>query len=148
MSSPTRLTVSQHVAASAEDAYRIVVEIEQFPEFMENVKSVKILSAKGDRKVIAWEMMIDDAPLEWTEEVCYDKDRFRVEFCATDGIFERFDGYWQVSPDTTGSRIDLDLEYEIGLPEIAHIISPILKDRLIMNLESMLIAIQNRASLR
>lgn len=145
MASSTRLTVSQRVAASIEDAYRIVIEIEQFPEFMDNVESVEILSTEGPKKVIAWTMMIDDAPLDWTEEVLYDENQFRVEFRAIDGIFERFDGYWQVFPDATGSRIDLDLEYEIGLPEIAHIISPILKDRLMVNLEAMLTAIQNRA---
>jgi ribosome-associated toxin RatA of RatAB toxin-antitoxin module len=148
MSSSTRLTVSRRVAASIEDAYRIVIEIEQFPEFMDNVESVEILSTEGARKTIAWTMIIDDAPLDWTEEVSYDDKQFRVDFRAIDGIFERFDGYWQVFPEATGSRIDLDLEYELGLPEIAHIISPILKDRLLVNLEAMLTAIQNRATVQ
>jgi coenzyme Q-binding protein COQ10 len=148
MPSSTCITLSRLLSAPVADAYNIVVEIERFPEFMENVNSIKILSAEGTRKVIAWEMTIDDAPLDWIEEVNYDAHHHRVEFCAIDGVFERFDGYWQVFPMGSGSKVELQLEYELGLPEIEHIIGPILKSRLMANLETMLASIESRGTSR
>jgi coenzyme Q-binding protein COQ10 len=142
--SSTRLKVSRALTAPACDSYRIVTEIERFPEFMDNVTSVKILTAQDNRKVIAWELMIDDAPLDWVEEVRYDEQLLRADFCAIDGVFERFDGHWQVFPATNGSRVEVQLEYELGLPEIEDIIGPILKSRLTANLEAMLACIESR----
>ena len=60
-------------------------------------------------------MTIDDAPLDWIEEVQYDEPKHRVEFRAIEGIFERFDGFWQVSLDASGSASTPDIEYEIDL---------------------------------
>jgi ribosome-associated toxin RatA of RatAB toxin-antitoxin module len=146
MASVTRLTLRRQLRAPVQRSYGIVVDVERFPEFMDNVTSVKILSADSGRKVVAWEMMIDDAPLDWVEEVRYDAERCRVDFRAIEGVFERFDGRWQVLPDPMGSRVELDLEYEIGLPEIEDVIGPILKTRLEANLESMIASLNERAS--
>jgi ribosome-associated toxin RatA of RatAB toxin-antitoxin module len=147
MSAATRLNLSRQLSASVQDSYRIVVDVERFPEFMENVTSVEILSEDAGRKVIAWEMTIDDAPLDWVEEVHYDAERLRADFRAIDGVFERFDGHWQVFPDSTGSRVEFALEYEIGLPEIEDVINPILRTRLTANLEAMMACLNKRASL-
>lgn len=144
MSLPTTLTLSRLVSAPAADSYRIVVEIERFPEFMQNVNSVRVLREEGNRKLIAWEMTIDDALLDWVEEAQYDSNQMRVDFRAVEGVFERFDGYWQVFPMTCGSKVELRIEYELGLPEIEHIVGPILKNRLTSNLEIMLNCIQSR----
>jgi ribosome-associated toxin RatA of RatAB toxin-antitoxin module len=146
MASVTRLTLCRQLQAPVQRSYGIVVDIERFPEFMDNVTSVKILSSDSARKVVAWEMMIDDAPLDWVEEVRYDAERCCVDFRAIEGVFERFDGRWQVLPDPMGSRVELDLEYEIGLPEIEDVIGPILKTRLEANLESMIASLNERAS--
>jgi ribosome-associated toxin RatA of RatAB toxin-antitoxin module len=146
MASVTRLTLCRRLRATVERSYGIVVDIERFPEFMDNVTSVKILSSEAARKVVAWEMMIDDAPLDWVEEVRYDAERCCVDFRALEGVFERFDGRWQVLPDPMGSRVELNLEYEIGLPEIEDVIGPILKTRLRANLESMIACLNERAS--
>jgi len=144
----TRLTLCRRLNVPVEHSYGIVVDVERFPEFMENVTSVKILSAQAATKVVAWEMMIDDAPLDWIEEVRYDAERHCVDFRAVDGVFERFDGRWQVLPDPIGSRVELDLEYEIGLPEIEDVIGPILKTRLEANLETMIASLNERAASR
>lgn len=145
MGKATRLKLTRNLKAPAAEAYGIVEEIERFPDFMENVTTVQMLSNDGKRKVAAWELVIDDAPLNWIEEAVYDKKRLRVDFRATEGVFERFDGFWQVHPKDNGCTVELQLEYEVGLPEIEHIIGPILKERLTANLELMLECIEDRA---
>ena len=145
MSSATRLNLLRHLKAPASEAFRIVEEIERFPDFMENVTTVEVLSNDGKKKLAAWEMVIDEAPLNWIEEAVYDKKKLRVEFRSTEGVFDRFDGFWQGHAKPSGCTVELQLEYEVGLPEIEDIIGPILKKRLTANLELMLKCIEERA---
>ena len=59
-------------------------------------------------------------------------------------MFDRFDGFWQVTPVDDDSEVTFELEYRIGLPEIDDIIGPVLKERLITNTEAMLAAVEER----
>lgn len=125
-------------------AFKVVEDVERFPEFMPNVNSVTLLETAGQRKVAAWSATLDDAPLDWVEEGIYDPEHGLVRFRALEGVFDRFDGYWQVTPDGDGSRVTFVLAYEIGLPEIEEIVGPLLRERMIENAESMLAAIEKR----
>jgi ribosome-associated toxin RatA of RatAB toxin-antitoxin module len=87
-------------------------------------------------------MVIDEAPLNWTEEICYDIALRRASFRALDGVFEQFDGYWQVSGNGAGSTVEVRIDYDLGVPEIDHIVGPILKERLLDNLDAMLSSIE------
>ena len=145
MSGPTyRIAMNRHLNRTAAEAFQIVEDIERFPEFMPNVVAIEVLHDERNRKVAHWDTIIDDAPLDWVEEGIYDFDNLIVRFRALEGVFDRFDGYWQVVPDDNGSRVEFELVYEIGLPEIEAVIGPILKDKMIENAESMLSAIEKR----
>jgi ribosome-associated toxin RatA of RatAB toxin-antitoxin module len=141
---PYRISVSRHIACQPAEAYAVVEDIERFPEFMPNVDAIVILEADDLRKVAHWHTTIDDAPLDWVEEGIYDPEELRVRFRALEGVFDTFDGQWWVQPAEGGSRVTLELEYRIGLPEIDEVIGPILRDRLIENSEAMLDAINDR----
>jgi coenzyme Q-binding protein COQ10 len=142
-----RLALIRHLKASTEKSFRIVQEVERFPEFMNNVTSVEIISADNNCKVVAWEMVIDDAPLNWTEEIRYDSKQRRASFRALDGVFERFDGYWQVSTNGTGSIVEVLIDYDLGVPEIEDIVGPILKERLLDNLDAMLSSLETHVAI-
>jgi coenzyme Q-binding protein COQ10 len=136
------IAMSRRLNRPAFIAYKVVEDIERFPEFMPNVNALTLLEAEGNRKVAAWDITIDDAPLSWIEEGIYDKQNLIVHFRSLEGVFDRFDGYWQVIHDGEGSRVTFELAYEIGLPEIEDIVGPILRERMVENAESMLEAIE------
>jgi ribosome-associated toxin RatA of RatAB toxin-antitoxin module len=138
------INMTRRLSRTAEEAFRVVEDIERFPEFMPSVNAINLIEVDGDRKVAEWDITIDDAPLDWVEEGIYDHDNLIVRFRALEGVFDRFDGYWQVEPDGEGSRVRFELSYEIGLPEIEEIVGPILRVRMIENAESMLDAIEQR----
>jgi ribosome-associated toxin RatA of RatAB toxin-antitoxin module len=146
MSSISVLKVSRLVRAHPNKAYEVVVNVERFPVFMSNVTSVTVLSSFHERKIVAWQMMIDDAPLNWTEEILYDGLNLRATFRSLNGVFDRFDGYWQVKQLEKGSLVEVNVEYELGIPEIECIIAPVLRDRLENNLESMLSSIEREVA--
>ena len=138
------INITRHLSRTAEEAFRVVEDIERFPEFMPSVNAINLIEVDGNRKVAEWDTTIDDAPLDWVEEGIYDHDNLIVRFRALEGVFDRFDGYWQVEPDGEGSRVSFELSYGIGLPEIEDIVGPILRKRMIENAESMLDAIEQR----
>ncbi len=139
-----RIDISRRVACEPAHAFAVVEELERFPEFMPNVEAIRVLEDDGRRKVAHWDTVIDDAPLDWVEEGIYDHDALLVRFRALEGVFDRFDGFWQVKPADEGSEVVFELEYIIGLPEIDEIIGPILRERLIENAEAMLEALEGR----
>lgn len=139
-----KIAMARHLDRPAAEAFEIVEDLERFPEFMPNVNSLTLLEVDGDRKVAAWETTIDDAPLDWVEEGIYDRQNMIVRFRSLEGVFDRFDGFWQVAPEGEGSRVTFELLYEIGLPEIEEIVGPLLRERMIENAESMLTAIEKR----
>jgi len=136
------ITMTRTLDTSPDTAFEVVEDLERFPEFIPNVNSLTILEVDGNRKVAEWDTTIDDAPLSWIEEGIYDKEKREVRFRALEGVFDRFDGYWQVEPAGAGSRVTFELTYEIGLPEIEEIVGPLLRERMVENVESMLAAIE------
>ena len=138
------IRMNRRLNRPARQAFQIVEDIERFPEFMPNVNAINLLEAEGNRKVAGWDTTIDDAPLDWVEEGIYDYEKLIVRFRALEGVFDRFDGHWQVEQDGKGSRVSFELVYEIGLPEIEDLIGPILRERMIENVEGMLEAIERR----
>lgn len=138
------IAMSRDLRCVAGEVFRIVEDIERFPEFMPSVTAITVLESSPERKVANWETLIDGTPLSWTEEGVYDKKNLVVQFRSLEGIFDRFDGYWRVEPVGSGSRVSFELMYEIGLPEIEDLIGPMLRDRLLENAESMMAAIDAR----
>ena len=142
------IKLSRHLAQPAADAFAAVEDIERFPEFMPNVNAIRVIESSDTRKVAEWDTTIDDAPVSWVEEGVYDRDNFLVRFRALEGVFDRFDGYWQVTPEAEGSTVTFELIYVIGLPEIEDLVGPILRERLVQNAERMLEAIDMRVAQR
>lgn len=139
---PYNIKMTRQLSTSPDKAFEVVEDLERFPEFITNVNSLTVLEVDGNRKVAEWDTTIDDAPLGWVEEGIYDKENRIVRFRALEGVFDRFDGYWQVEPHGEGSRVTFELTYEIGLPEIEEIVGPLLRERMMENAEGMLDAIE------
>lgn len=139
------ISISRHLQCPAAKVFKVVEDIERYYTFMPNVSAITVLEHEGNRKVTRWETMLDDAPFDWVEEGIYDYDNLIVRFRVLEGLFERFDGYWQVTPEIEGCRLTFELTYETGLPEIEEIVAPIVHERINNNVESMLAAIEKQA---
>lgn len=141
-----RILASQIITSSTHAAYKIVIDVANFPNFMSNIVSINIIEDSGDRKIVEWVMEIDGAEIEWTEEIIYSDVELTARFRAISGMFAIFDGIWRVAEHPRGALINVELEYGLGLPEIEDIIGDILGKKLNENVEAMLIAIERRAT--
>src|SRR5205085_7382991 len=90
-------------------AFDVVYDVARFPSFMPSVTSAKVTSDDGDHKIVEWEMSIDGAPLSWTEDIRYDRQRLTADFKALDGMFLHFDGSWRVRAAEDGAELQVSV---------------------------------------
>lgn len=145
--SPTHgnlIRISKTLRVNPKQAFDIVYNVENFPTFMPNVTGARVITNNGDVKTVEWDMLIDGVPLNWLEEVRYDRELMTAEFRSLDGVFSHFDGTWRVWVNASVTELEVSLFYDLGLPEIEDIIGPVLEERLRRNLDAMLESIEMR----
>jgi len=136
------------VAAPAATVYELAKEQERFPEFMPDVESVVVLERHPDHVVTRWKTLVEDAPIEWTEDDRFDDAALRIDYALIEGDLDTFDGAWTFEQDGATTRVVLSVEYDFGVPTLAELIGPTLEKKVRENAEMMLAALKAEAERR
>jgi ribosome-associated toxin RatA of RatAB toxin-antitoxin module len=136
------------VAAPARDVYELAKEQERFPEFMPDVESIAIVERDGSRIVSRWKTLVEEAPIEWTEEDIFDDDALRVDYRLLEGDLDKFEGSWTFEDGDGTTRVRLIVDYDFGVPTLAELIGPTLHKKVKENAEMMLAALKREAERR
>jgi ribosome-associated toxin RatA of RatAB toxin-antitoxin module len=138
--------VAIDVAAPARDVYELAKNQERFPEFMPDVESVTILERRDDLIVTRWKTLVEEAPIEWTEEDRFDDARTRIDYKLIEGDLDKFEGTWTFDDAGNGmTRVALSVEYDFGVPTLAELIGPTLQRKVQENSEMMLAGLKREA---
>jgi ribosome-associated toxin RatA of RatAB toxin-antitoxin module len=134
------------VEAEPRSVYELAKEQERFPDFMPDVDSVTIVERGGNRMVTRWKTLVEDAPIEWTEEDLFDDDALRVDYRLIEGDLDTFEGAWTfVADGANRTVVTLGVEYDFGVPTLAELIGPTLHRKVRENSEMMLAALKREA---
>jgi len=133
------------IAAPARDVYELAKDQERFPEFMPDVESVVILEREPRRMVSRWKTLVEDAPIEWTDEDLFDDVALRVDYKLLEGDLDTFEGSWTFEAGEGGTHVTLGVEYDFGVPTLAELIGPTLHRKVRENSEMMLAALKREA---
>ncbi|MBV8073811.1 MAG: aromatase/cyclase [Candidatus Eremiobacteraeota bacterium] len=134
------------IAAPAPDVYELAKQQERFPEFMPDVESVTVLERRRDALVTRWKTLVEEAPIEWTEEDRFDDERTRIEYALIEGDLDTFEGVWTFEDTGSGTtRVVLGVEYDFGVPTLAELIGPTLERKVRENGEMMLAGLKREA---
>jgi coenzyme Q-binding protein COQ10 len=133
------------VAAPAAAVYELAKDQERFPQFMPDVESVTVLERHADRVITRWKTLIEDAPIEWTEEDRFDDAANRIDYRLLEGDLDTFQGSWTFDDDGAGTNVRLGVEYDFGVPTLAELIGPTLERKVRENSEMMLAALKREA---
>jgi ribosome-associated toxin RatA of RatAB toxin-antitoxin module len=136
------------VAAPAATVYELAKEQERFPDFMPDVETVVVLERHPDRVITRWKTLVEEAPIEWTEEDRFDDARLRIDYALIEGDLDTFEGCWTFEQDGTTTRVVLAVEYDFGVPTLAELIGPTLEKKVRENSEMMLAALKTEAESR
>jgi ribosome-associated toxin RatA of RatAB toxin-antitoxin module len=144
------VAVELSIAAPPEAIWAAVIDVESYPDSMENVRSVQIVRETGpSTRTTAWSVHLKGSVLEWTEEERIDNDALRVSFQQVSGDFADFSGYWKVRSADAGrtSVVTLNVDFEIGIPLLADMLNPVAAAALRENSQQMLAALAQRLSI-
>ena len=148
-------TISTEIIINADiqKVYNFSKEIEQFPGFMPDVKSIEIiervLSENGIMYTSNWVGYIKEFNLnvKWTEiDVWNDvKKTCTFEMPAGKGDYEIYKGVWSFFSNEDGSTlVTMELEVEYNVPMIGGLIKKLIAKLVKSNANGMLEAIKNQ----
>ncbi|MHC1746138.1 MAG: type II toxin-antitoxin system RatA family toxin [Negativicutes bacterium] len=138
------IEVSLPIYCTPEKIYPILKNMEKYPEFMMDLKSVEVLERNGNTTVSRWVSNVDGRIIKWTELDTFDDEKMHITYQQIEGDLKRFAGEWILTPVENGTEIKLTVDFEFGIPMIAGLLNPILKKKVRTNSESMLKAIKER----
>ena len=133
------------IAAPARAVYELAKDQERFPEFMPDVETVKVLERHPDRAISRWKTLVEEAPIEWTEEDRFDDRALRIDYALLEGDLDTFEGAWTFEERDGLTHVLLTVEYDFGVPTLAELIGPTLQKKVLENSEMMLKALKAQA---
>jgi ribosome-associated toxin RatA of RatAB toxin-antitoxin module len=133
------------IAAPARVVYQLAKEQDRFPQFMPDVETVVILERHPDRAISRWKTLVEEAPIEWTEEDRFDDEALRIDYKLLEGDLDKFEGAWTFEERDGTTHVVLGVEYDFGVPTLAELIGPTLERKVRENSEMMLAALKSEA---
>ncbi len=133
------------INAPARVVYELAKEQERFPQFMPDVETVTVLERRPDRILTRWKTLVEEAPIEWTEEDRFDDEALRIEYKLVEGDLDTFEGAWTFDHRDGATHVVLGIEYDFGVPTLAELIGPTLQKKVRENGEMMLAGLKREA---
>jgi ribosome-associated toxin RatA of RatAB toxin-antitoxin module len=133
------------VHAPVRTVYELAKDQERFPEFMPDVERVTVLERHPDFVITRWKTMVEDAPIEWTEEDRFDDAAIRIDYRLIEGDLDTFEGSWTFVERDGRTLVTLGVTYDFGVPTLAELIGPTLAKKVRENTEMMLAALKHQA---
>jgi ribosome-associated toxin RatA of RatAB toxin-antitoxin module len=136
------------IAAPARVVYELAKDQERFPEFMPDVETVKLIEQNAERAISRWKTLVEEAPIEWTEEDRFDDAALRIDYKLIEGDLDKFEGAWTFEERDGLTHVSLGVEFDFGVPTLAELIGPTLLRKVRENSEMMLAALKSEAEKR
>ncbi|MBC5823618.1 MAG: aromatase/cyclase [Candidatus Eremiobacteraeota bacterium] len=130
------------IAASKQSIYELAKDMERYSDFMPDVEYVKVLRRDGNKTVTRWKTLVEEAPIEWTEEDVFDDARTRIDYRLIEGDLDKFEGAWTFEERDGKTHVVLGVDYDFGVPSLAELIGPILHKKVEENSAMMLQALK------
>ena len=143
------IEVRRVLSAPIDKVIAIAKAVEDYPQFMPDVRSVKVLEANEDGTVqkVEWVGIIRQfaREIKWVQE-----DRWvnphRVEFRQLEGDYDKMEGFWEFTSANGETEFTNVLDYEYRVPLLGALVTKVVEFLVRQNLESIMDGIENRAS--
>lgn len=133
------------IDAPARRVYELAKDQERFPQFMPDVEKVTILERRTNGVISRWKTLVEEAPIEWTEEDRFDDAALRIDYQLLEGDLDKFEGAWTFEHHEGATHVVLGVDYDFGVPTLAELIGPTLEKKVRENGEMMLAALKRQA---
>lgn len=132
------------IRAPLDRVYALAKDVETFPEFMPDLKSVTVLERSGADTVTAWVGVVEGRTIRWIEDDHWDDGVHTCQFRQREGDFQTYEGVWRFEPSAEGTRTSIEVEFAFSIPLIGPLLSTLLRVKMRENALSMLGALKER----
>lgn len=143
-----RVESSIVINGDIERVYAMSKDIESFPEFMPDVKSVTVLerSESGDRTVVEWVGIVKEfkTTLKWVEEDIWDDEAKTCVFTLVKGDYSAYSGNWSFKSVDGGTEFVSVVDFEYDVPLIGALIKGMIAKKMKENVDNILAAIKEK----
>jgi len=144
-----RVELETVIHAPLETVYAVARDVEAFPQFMPDVKSVRLLerSDDGSRTLTEWVAYASQLKLQvrWTEEDVWDDTARTCHFRQVKGDYDQMEGRWEFLPHPAGTLFRSTLEYELRVPLLGALVQKVIHHLVVQNLKGILEGVKTRA---
>lgn len=138
------------ISAPVDRVFDIARNVEAFPQFMADLKSlvVKERSPDGKRTITEWVGIIREfkMTIKWTQEDLWDTALHRDDFNMLSGDMDSMSGYWLfTAQDAENTTFESVVNYEYNVPLIGAMVQNLIKKKMTENLQATMDAIKRRA---
>lgn len=126
------------IKGNTAEVYALAKDMESYPQFMEDVVSIKVMERSPDRTITDWNARLQGKPMRWQEEDLFDDARPHIRYRQISGDLKKFEGDWFFDAAEEGTRVTLTVDFELGIPMFAAMLNPVAKLVVKNNIESML----------
>ena len=107
------------VMYSASDMYKLINDVNSYPQFLPGCKSAKIISEQQDSMIAS--LLVSKGGIEkWFTTENTLEENSKISMSLKDGPFKKLVGYWQLTPlSDEACKVELILDYEFSSKLIA-----------------------------
>ena len=128
--------------------FALARDVESFPQFMPDVKSVTILERDSDGRTVTefvGNVKEFKTTIKWVEEDLWDDEAKTCRFKLVKGDFKSYSGVWTFEPANGGTRFTSVIDFEYDIPLIGPMIKSLIAKKMKQNVDNMLNAIKEKA---
>lgn len=132
------------INSEPEKIYKLAKNMEEYPLFMPDVESVKVLEREGSSTLTEWITNVEGTPITWKEKDIFDDKNFVIDYKLTEGDLDKFEGQWKFEKKDGGTQVTLGVDYDFGIPSLTELIGPTLAVKVQENSNMMLEGLKKR----
>jgi ribosome-associated toxin RatA of RatAB toxin-antitoxin module len=115
-----QVTEAIEIKATPKKCYEVITDYENYPEFIDNVKSVTVSKKKGETCEITYELDLIKSIRYTLKMIGKPPHRLEWQFVSGD-IMKKNEGHWELSEikkGVTHATYDIDIELGLFVPGI------------------------------
>jgi coenzyme Q-binding protein COQ10 len=121
------LFLERHVPHLADRMFELVSDLDDYPRFVPNCKSMVVKrddGVPGDVRFARMTIQFGPVMQSYTSRVEADREARTITAKAVDGPFAYLDSKWSFEAEGSGTRIRFDITFKISNPLVAAVAEP------------------------